>query len=81
MNELDKAKSEIFLELKRKATAFTGRRVRVWTRYNQPVEGILVFISLISPFIIIVMDDEGKPRMFNLTEVVEIESKEKFKIP
>lgn len=81
MNEYEKIRSEVFIELKRKATSFIGRRVRVWTKYNQPVEGTLIFLSLTSPFIMILMDDEGRPRMFNLTEVVEIESKEKFKIP
>jgi hypothetical protein len=68
-------------ELRRKVTSFIGRRVRVWTRFNQPVEGILVYFHLKQPFILFLMGDDGIPRMINFKEVVEITAKESFRIP
>jgi len=73
--------SELKNELKRKVASFVGRRVRVWTRFTQPVEGILVYLHLRQPFILFLMGDDGLPRMINFKEVVEITAKESFKIP
>lgn len=76
-----KCKAKAFEEMRRKLLSFVGRKVAVWTRYTQPVEGVLVFISLTSPFSIIVVDEDGYPHLFNLREVVEIASREKFTVP
>lgn len=83
MNNADynRVRMEIFNELKRKVMAFIGKRVRIWTKYTQPVEGILVFFSLVTPFLLFIVDDNGFPHAFNVIEVVEVESREKFKIP
>jgi len=68
-------------ELKKRIASFAGRRVRVWTRFTQPVEGTFVYLSLKQPFILFLMGDDGIPRMINFKEVVEITAKESFKIP
>ena len=79
--EHEKARAEIFFELRRKLASFAGKKVRVWTRFNQPVEGTFVFLSAVSPFMLFIVDDDGKPHLFNWREVVEVEAKDKFKIP
>ena len=68
-------------ELRRRILPFLGRRVRVWTPYTQPVEGMLVYVSLVPPFLLILVDDRGRPHIFNMHRVVEIEAKETFKVP
>ena len=81
ITEREKARAEIFFELRRKLASFAGKKVRIWTRYNQPIEGTFVFLSAVSPFILFIVDDKGKPHIFNWREIVEVEAKEKFKIP
>lgn len=68
-------------ELRKKVASFAGRKVRVWTRFTQPVEGIFVYLSLKQPFILFIMGEDGLPRMINFKEVVEVTAKEGFRIP
>jgi len=75
------AKSAAYLQMKEKVVAFLGKRVRVWTVYQQPVEGTLAFFSTVPPHLVILIDDQGRPRIFNFRNVVEIESREKFPLP
>jgi len=72
---------EVLEELRRKIRSFCGRQVVVWTRYTQPIQGTFVFLSMVTPFILFIVDQEGRPHMINWAETVEVESKEKFKIP
>ncbi|MEM2592410.1 MAG: hypothetical protein QXI60_07480 [Thermofilaceae archaeon] len=69
-----------FEEAKKKILSFLGKKVRIYTTHGQPVEGKLVFISLTPPYMMIIIDMEGFPHMFNMKSVFEVEAKEKFEL-
>jgi hypothetical protein len=61
--------------------AFLGRRVRIWTRFiEEPEEGIMIFLHLKQPFIILIRTDDKKYKIYNLKEVVRIDCLEEIRI-
>ena len=61
--------------------AFLGRRVRIWTRFiEEPEEGIMIFLHLKQPFIILIRTDDKEYKIYNLKEVVRIDCLEEIRI-
>ena len=59
-----------------------GVKVRVWSRFKEePVEGLFVYLSTTSPFILLIKDRSGFYRVINWKDVTEMQVLTKHRIP